>query len=81
MKQIFSKVKYDTKELIDSNIQMINLEYYKIFKENRRSYGIEIVKTELKEDREIIENKKLKNLLLKFVFLVRITNDLLIRFQ
>ena len=62
MKQIFSKVKYDTKELIDSNIQMINLEYYKIFKENRRSYGIEIVKTELKEDREIIENKKLEDI-------------------
>lgn len=62
MRKIFSKVKYDTKELVDSNIQMLNLEYYKIFKENKKSYGIEIVKKELKENREFVEDKKLEDI-------------------
>lgn len=62
MRKIFSKVNYDTKELVDSNIQMLNLEYYKIFKENKKSYGIEIVKKELKENREFVEDKKLEDI-------------------
>lgn len=62
MKKIFSKVNYGTEELVDSNIQMLNLEYYKIFKENKKSFGIEIIKKELKENKEFIEDKKIENI-------------------
>ena len=62
MRKIFSKVNYGAEELVDSNIQKLNLEYYKIFKENKRSFGIEIIKKELKENKEFIENKKLEDI-------------------
>lgn len=62
MRKIFSKVNYGTEELVGSNIQKLNLEYYKIFMENKRSFGIEIIKKELKENKEFIENKKLEDI-------------------
>lgn len=62
MRKIFSKVNYGTEELVGSNIQKLNLEYYKIFMENKRSFGIEIIKKELKDNKEYIENKKLENI-------------------
>ncbi len=60
MKRMFSKVKYNTKELINSNIQKLYLEYYKI--KNKKGFGIEIIKREQKKDKEIIENKRLDNI-------------------
>lgn len=62
MRKIFSKVNYGAEELVDSNIQKLNLEYYKIFMENKRSFGIEIIKKELKDNKEYIEDKKLENI-------------------
>ena len=62
MKKIFSKVLYNDNELVGSNIQKLELEYYKVVNEPKKGYGIEITKKELCDNRNTEESKHIDNL-------------------
>lgn len=64
MKKIFSKVLYNDNELVGSNIQKLELEYYKIVNGPKKGYGIEITKKELCDDIDTQESKHIDNLTL-----------------
>ena len=82
MKKIFSKVIYDDKELLGSNIQKLELKYYKTRKNLNRGYGIEITKKELCNNRSLREkrcydnitlNEKIVNRLLEVLSVNKVT--------
>ncbi len=61
MREIFSKVSYQDEELLDSNIDLMEIEYFKILKKDKNEYDIEINKREVSNQQEILENKYIKN--------------------
>lgn len=46
MRSIFSKIEYEKEEIIDQGIDKMEVEYYKVLKEDSGEYGIEINKEE-----------------------------------
>ena len=50
MKKIFSRVSYNDQELLGSNIQKLELKYYKVKNNIKRGYGIEIAKKEIRRE-------------------------------
>lgn len=57
MKRKVSKVAYGENELLDSGIQLLEVEYYKIFKEDKKSYGVQISKNQVINNIKTLETK------------------------
>lgn len=64
MKKIFSKVLYNEDELLGSNIQKLELKYYKVKNNIKRGYGLEITKKELCNNKNLKESKCYENITL-----------------
>ncbi len=62
MKKIFSRVSYNDQELLGSNIQKLELKYYKVKNNIKRGYGIEIAKKEICNNKNLKENKYYENI-------------------
>ncbi len=68
MKDLYGEVKLGKSELLDSNAEYMELEYYKIkntpslVKEDECTYGIEVVKNEYQDGKKLIESNEISNI-------------------
>ena len=66
MKNLYGEIKLDKSQLLESNSEYMELEYYKIknipslVKEEECTYGIEVIKNEYKGVRKISEANEIK---------------------
>lgn len=68
MKNLYGEIKLDKNDLLESDSEYMELEYYKIknnmsmVKEEECSYGIEVIKNEYHNGKKITEISKLNNI-------------------
>lgn len=66
MKNLYGEIKLDKSQLLESNSEYMELEYYKIknipslVKEEECTYGIQVIKNEYKGGRKISEANEIK---------------------